>query len=105
MTSKSKSNWEDTTYFSATNRFAERQEHFKSSSGNELDALYAPEDLSEWNYYNKLGYPGEFPFTRGVQPTMYRGRLWTMRQYAGFADAAESNRRYKFLLDLSLIHI
>ena len=99
VTSKSKSNWEDNTYSTATNRFSERQEHFNSSSGKELDALYAPEDLSEWNYYDKLGYPGEFPFTRGVQPTMYRGRLWTMRQYAGFADAAESNRRYKFLLE------
>ena len=55
--------------------------------------------MSEWNYHEKLGYPGEYPFTRGVQPTMYRGRLWTMRQYAGFADAEESNRRYKYLLE------
>src|SRR5690606_29861189 len=56
-------------------------------------------DLAEWNYHAQLGYPGEYPFTRGVQPTMYRGRLWTMRQYAGFGDAEESNRRYKFLLE------
>ncbi|MBO0910707.1 MAG: methylmalonyl-CoA mutase [Acidobacteria bacterium] len=61
-------------------------------------ALYTPEELGEWNYDRELGYPGEFPFTRGVQPTMYRGRLWTMRQYAGMGDAEQSNRRYKYLL-------
>ena len=99
MASKSKHEWLETTHKKATDRFAERREHFESSSGAELDPLYGPEDLAEWNYHEKLGYPGEFPFTRGVQPTMYRGRLWTMRQYAGFADAAESNKRYKFLLE------
>jgi methylmalonyl-CoA mutase N-terminal domain/subunit len=60
--------------------------------------LYTPEELGEWNYDTQLGYPGEFPFTRGAQPTMYRGRLWTMRQYAGMGDAEESNQRYKYLL-------
>jgi methylmalonyl-CoA mutase N-terminal domain/subunit len=60
--------------------------------------LYSPADLQEWNYDRDVGYPGEFPFTRGVQATMYRGRLWTMRQYAGMGDAEESNRRYKYLL-------
>ena len=99
LTSKSKHEWLDTTHKKAVNRFAERRDHFESSSGAELDPLYGPEDLAEWNYHEKLGYPGEYPFTRGVQPTMYRGRLWTMRQYAGFADAAESNKRYKFLLE------
>lgn len=99
MTSKSKHEWLDTTHKQAVDRFAERRDRFESSSGAELDPLYGPEDLAEWNYHEKLGYPGEYPFTRGVQPTMYRGRLWTMRQYAGFADAAESNKRYKFLLE------
>ena len=57
-----------------------------------------PDDLAHWNPTVELGQPGEFPFTRGIQPTMYRGRLWTMRQYAGFATAEESNRRYRYLL-------
>ncbi len=60
--------------------------------------LYTPADLAEWDYEREAGYPGEFPFTRGVQPTMYRGRLWTMRQYAGMGDADDSNRRYRYLL-------
>src|ERR1700727_736447 len=60
--------------------------------------LYTPADLEGWNYEADAGYPGEFPFTRGVQATMYRGRLWTMRQYAGMGDAEESNKRYKYLL-------
>ncbi|MGE3856901.1 MAG: methylmalonyl-CoA mutase [Dehalococcoidia bacterium] len=97
--SKSKHEWGESTYAKATARAQERRERFESSSGAEVEALYAPEDLAEWNYHEKLGYPGEYPFTRGVQPTMYRGRLWTMRQYAGFGDAEESNRRYKFLLE------
>src|SRR3954467_193456 len=58
-----------------------------------------PDDLANWNAATELGYPAEFPFTRGIQPTMYRGRLWTMRQYAGFATAQESNARYRYLLD------
>ena len=97
--SKSKHEWGESTHAKATARAKERRERFESSSGAEVEALYAPEDLAEWNYHEKLGYPGEYPFTRGVQPTMYRGRLWTMRQYAGFGDAEESNRRYKFLLE------
>ena len=60
--------------------------------------LYTPADLEGWDYDRDLGYPGQFPYTRGVQATMYRGRLWTMRQYAGMGDAEESNRRYKYLL-------
>jgi len=60
--------------------------------------LYTPADLDGWDYERDTGYPGEFPFTRGVQATMYRGRLWTMRQYAGMGDAEESNKRYKYLL-------
>src|SRR5580765_9020109 len=60
--------------------------------------LYTPANLQGWNYEADAGYPGEFPFTGGVQTTMYRGRLWTMRQYAGMGDAEESNKRYKYLL-------
>ena len=60
--------------------------------------LYTPADLEGWDYDRDVSFPGEFPYTRGVQPTMYRGRLWTMRQYAGMGDAEESNRRYKYLL-------
>ncbi|MBI4289533.1 MAG: methylmalonyl-CoA mutase family protein [Chloroflexi bacterium] len=77
----------------------QRQPAFTTSSGAEVDALYSPEDLSSFDYNRDLGYPGEFPFTRGIQPTMYRGRLWTMRQYAGYASAEESNKRYKYLLE------
>ena len=67
-------------------------------SGVPLEGVVAPEDLGDFDYERDLGYPGEYPFTRGVYPTMYRGRLWTMRQYAGFGSAAESNRRYRYLL-------
>jgi methylmalonyl-CoA mutase N-terminal domain/subunit len=63
-----------------------------------VQPLYTPDDLREWDYDRDLGYPGQFPYTRGVQATMYRGRLWTMRQYAGMGDAEESNKRYKYLL-------
>jgi methylmalonyl-CoA mutase N-terminal domain/subunit len=63
-----------------------------------LDQLYGPESQANWDYETEEGYPGEFPYTRGIYPTMYRGRLWTMRQYAGFGTAAESNRRYRYLL-------
>src|SRR5438876_5608734 len=62
-------------------------------------STYTPQSLAGWDPASALGEPGEFPFTRGIQPTMYRGRLWTMRQYAGFGTAAESNRRYRYLLE------
>src|SRR5260221_2382707 len=68
------------------------------TDAQESRALYTPADLADWDYDRDVGYPGDFPFTRGVQPTMYRGRLWTMRQYAGMGDAEESNRRYQYLL-------
>jgi len=99
MPSKSKKEWRDTTLDSAMKRFPERQERFEISSGTEVEPLYTPDDVEGLDYNEALGYPGEYPFIRGVQPTMYRGRLWTMRQYAGFADAEESNRRYRFLLE------
>src|SRR5215469_12465539 len=74
---------------------AETQE---TSSHITVNPLYTPVDLEGSDYDRDLGYPGQFPYTRGVQATMYRGRLWTMRQYAGMGDAEESNRRYKYLL-------
>jgi methylmalonyl-CoA mutase N-terminal domain/subunit len=70
----------------------------QTSSHIPVRSLYTPSDLENWDYDGQVGYPGEYPFTRGIQPTMYRGRLWTMRQYAGMGDAEESNKRYKYLL-------
>ncbi|MCK6550812.1 methylmalonyl-CoA mutase family protein [Myxococcota bacterium] len=82
----------------ATPALAERRPRFETTSGVPLARVYIPTALGAGGYDAKLGLPGEHPFTRGIQPTMYRGKLWTMRQYAGFGDAAESNRRYKLLL-------
>ncbi|WP_051273170.1 acyl-CoA mutase large subunit family protein [Desulfotruncus alcoholivorax] len=77
----------------------DRDIKFETVSGMQLNDLYTPEDVKNLDYMNDLGFPGEYPFTRGVQHNMYRGRLWTMRQFAGFATAEESNLRYKFLLE------
>jgi methylmalonyl-CoA mutase N-terminal domain/subunit len=76
----------------------ERRERFTTPSGLPLERLYTEESLAGWDAEEALGYPGEFPYTRGIYPSMYRGRLWTMRQYAGFGSAAESNQRYRYLL-------
>jgi methylmalonyl-CoA mutase N-terminal domain/subunit len=76
----------------------ERKEKFTSLSGLPIDRLYTEQNLAGWNPEDALGYPGEFPYTRGIYPTMYRGRFWTMRQYAGFGSAIESNQRYRYLL-------
>ena len=76
----------------------ERDADFETLSGEPLKPLYTPEDVAELDYERDLGYPGRYPFTRGVYPSMYRGRLWTMRQFAGYGTAEETNRRYKFLL-------
>src|SRR5246500_4852638 len=73
-------------------------EEIETSSHIPVKPLYTPADLEDFNYERQVGYPGQYPFTRGVQATMYRGRLWTMRQYAGMGDAEESNKRYKYLL-------
>ncbi|MBP1713653.1 MAG: methylmalonyl-CoA mutase, partial [Deltaproteobacteria bacterium] len=70
----------------------------RTTSGLEVGVVYTPSDLENQDYLKDLGFPGEYPFTRGVYPTMYRGNLWSMRQYAGFADAEESNKRFKYLL-------
>ena len=76
----------------------ERDADFETLSGEPLKPLYTPEDVEGLDYERDLGYPGHAPMTRGVYHTMYRGRLWTMRQFAGFGSAEETNRRYKFLL-------
>lgn len=80
-------------------RFPERSEKFYSGSKEEVARLYTPLDLVEEDFSEDIGFPGSYPYTRGVQPNMYRGRLWTMRMYAGFATAEESNKRYKFLVE------
>lgn len=90
--------WEETILQPTLSRFAERKAEFTTSSGIPLPRFLIPSWEDE-TYLVKLGFPGEAPFTRGIQPTMYRGRLWTMRQYAGYATAEESNRRYRYLLE------
>ncbi|AMM55034.1 acyl-CoA mutase large subunit family protein [Pyrococcus kukulkanii] len=91
--------WEETTVKQFLQKAPERKEKFMTDDGFEIKRIYTPADLGEnWDYMEKLGFPGEYPFTRGVYATMYRGRIWTMRQYAGYATAEESNKRYKYLL-------
>jgi methylmalonyl-CoA mutase, N-terminal domain len=90
-----KKKWEEQTLNPTLKKFPERKKKFETTSGIPLPEINIPEDF---DYLEKLGFPGEYPFTRGVQPTMYRGRFWTMRQYAGYASAEESNRRYRYLL-------
>ncbi len=97
--SKDLKEWEETTLKGFIERRPERKEKFTTISGAEIKRLYTPEDIEGFNYSEKLGYPGEYPFTRGVYATMYRGRLWTMRQFSGFGTAEETNERYKFLLE------
>ena len=100
--STNKQEWQESTYRQARERAPERDAVFETSAGTPVEPLYAPEDIAPdgegFDYAGKLGFPGVYPYTRGIQPTMYRGRLWTMRQYAGFGTAAESNQRYKHLL-------
>jgi methylmalonyl-CoA mutase N-terminal domain/subunit len=93
-----RASWEATTLHKVLARFPERKEGFETESGIPVERIYSPNDV-ETDYVDDLDFPGQYPFTRGVQPTMYRGRLWTMRQYAGFGSAAETNARYKYLLE------
>ncbi|HET8654892.1 MAG TPA: methylmalonyl-CoA mutase family protein [Longimicrobiaceae bacterium] len=93
-----KAAWEERSVAPAVGKHPERKEHFETTSGLEVERLYTPED-APIDYARDLGYPGEYPFTRGIQPTMYRGRLWTMRQYAGFGTAGQTNERFHLLLD------
>jgi methylmalonyl-CoA mutase N-terminal domain/subunit len=90
--------WEDGALGRSLDRSPERQQEFVTTSGQPINRLYTPLDVAGLDYQRDLGFPGDYPFTRGVQPTMYRGRLWTMRMFAGFGAAEESNARYKYLL-------
>jgi methylmalonyl-CoA mutase N-terminal domain/subunit len=99
MTSSNKDEWSEKTLGPAKKRFGERRDSFESDSGLEIDTTYDPDNIAGSDYREQVGYPGEYPYTRGVQPNMYRGRLWTMRQYSGYASPEESNRRYRYLLD------
>lgn len=96
---QAKAEWEQKTLQPILDKYGVRRDEFNLSDGAPVDLLYGPDDTSELDYLDDLGFPGQYPFTRGIQPTMYRGRLWTMRQYAGFGTAAESNQRYKYLLE------
>lgn len=96
---KEKKEWEETRLAKILAKRPERKETFVTGSNAEVNRLYTPADIEDLDYLEDLGFPGEYPFTRGVQPTMYRGKFWTMRQYAGFATAEESNKRYKYLLE------
>jgi methylmalonyl-CoA mutase N-terminal domain/subunit len=96
-TSEPRRRWEEETLAPALKKFPERKPRFQTPSGIPLERAYLPADPGQ-DDPERIGFPGQYPFTRGVQPTMYRGRLWTMRQYAGSATAEESNARYRFLL-------
>lgn len=94
-----KKEWENNVVQKTLERFPERKDKLGTGSGKEVERLYTPVNLEGSDYNKELNFPGQYPYTRGVQPTMYRGRFWTMRQYAGFGTAEESNKRYKYLLD------
>lgn len=91
--------WEETTLQQSKQRLPERQAEFITTSSEVIAALYTPMDIENLNYIQDLGLPGEYPFTRGVHPTLHRSRLWTMRMFAGFGTAEETNQRFKYLLD------
>jgi len=91
--------WEKTTLQRTLPRLPERWDRFITTSGRPVERLYTPLDIADFDYQRDLGFPGQYPLTRGVHPTMYRGRLWTMRMFAGFGTAEETNARYKYLLE------
>jgi len=91
--------WENTTLKKVLDRSPESQEEFRTESGIPVKRLYSPLDLEGIDYEEALGYPGQYPYTRGVYPSMYRGRLWTMRNYAGFGTAEDTNHRFRYLLE------
>ena len=94
-----KQRWENETYGPFVRQAPEREVRYESLSGIPIQPLYTPGDLAGWRYEEKLGYPGEFPYTRGPYPSMYRGRLWTMRMFAGFGRPEDTNARFKYLLE------
>ncbi|MGA1819997.1 MAG: methylmalonyl-CoA mutase [Thermoplasmatota archaeon] len=94
-----KKEWETSCYHPLKEKIPERMERFQNLSWTDIGPLYTPSDIKDKDYLGDIGFPGEYPFLRGVHSTMHRGRLWTMRQFAGFGTAEETNERYKFLLD------
>ncbi|MEO7665497.1 MAG: methylmalonyl-CoA mutase family protein, partial [Dehalococcoidia bacterium] len=97
-TGESHKRWLETKYAKAVEKAGERKDTDFRTSSVPVEPLYTPADTSGVDYDRDIGNPGEYPFTRGVQPTMYRGKLWSIRQYAGFGTPSESNERFKFLL-------
>ncbi len=91
--------WQEETLHNTLQRFPERQDEFITTSSEPVGRLYTPLDLKDSDYLRDLGFPGEYPFTRGVHATMHRGRLWTMRMFAGFGTAEETNQRFRYLLE------
>ena len=96
---KEQARWEEATLQKTLNRFPERRDTFITTSSAPVERLYTPLDIADFDYERDLSFPGQYPFTRGVHPTMHRGRLWTMRMFAGFGTAEETNARYKYLLE------
>jgi len=94
-----KDEWEKNCYKNLLKKHPERKGKFENLSSNKIKSLYTPEDIKNIDYFKDMGFPGEYPFLRGVHATMHRGRLWTMRQFAGFGSAEETNQRYKYLLE------
>src|SRR3989304_10037546 len=95
--SKSKKEWLETAANFKTN--PEYSGKFTTLSGEDVELLYTPEDVKDIDYDKEIAYPGEFPYTRGIQHNLYRGKLWTMRQFAGFGSPADTNQRFKYLLE------
>lgn len=95
---KEKERWEKETLFPYLYSTPERLDEFTTVSGRKISRLYTPLDLGNFDYIKELGFPGEYPFTRGIHPTLYRGKLWTMRQFSGFGTPEDTNKRYKYLL-------
>ena len=96
--SQSYEEWKEKVYEKFISKHPEREKKFTTVSFTPVEPLYIPDKNSMDSFNEKIGYPGVYPFTRGIQPTMYRGKLWTMRQYAGYGTAKESNKRYRYLL-------
>ena len=96
---KKKEEWEKDYYLTHKKKHPERKNKFENLSWTEIKNLYTPDDIAHHDYLKDYNFPGEYPFLRGLHPTMYRGRFWTFRQFSGFGSAEETNERYKYLLD------
>ena len=96
---KAQKEWEEDTLSKSLSRLPERYDEFITTSSDPINRVYTPLDISDLDYFDDLGLPGEYPYTRGIHPTLHRSRLWTMRMFAGFGSAEETNARYKYLLE------